>query len=116
MLPTQRGLPCHVPSKQCSPARPPLPLLHSQWPRSSCQVHFGREFPILGETCSLDWLLVPMGRDRPFPKMLQQSQARRGTLCPHSRAQGWGMLNAAPVLPTLSLSLDVESVQLKDEA
>lgn len=78
------------PPKQCSPAHPPLPLLRSQWPRSSCQIHFGREFPILGETYSLSWLPLPMRRDCPFPKMLQRSQARVVTLFPHSRAQGWG--------------------------
>lgn len=116
MLPTHWGSPCHVPSKAMLSCRPPLPLLHSQRPRSSCQIHVGREFPILGETYSLDWLPMPVRRDRPFPKMLQQSQARGVTLLPHSRAQGQGVLNAAPVLPTSSPSSDVESMQLEDEA
>lgn len=110
MLPTHRGSMCHITSKHCSPACPLLPT--AVWPRSTCQIHFEREFHIWVKTCSLNWL----GRDHPFPKMLEQSQASGGTLFPHSRAQGQRMLNAAPGLPTSSLSLNVESVQLKDEA
>lgn len=78
MLPTHRGSMCHITSKRCSPACPLLPLLFGQWPRCSCQIHFEREFHIWVETCSLDWL----GRDRPFPKMLEQSQTSRGNTFP----------------------------------